>query len=86
MLLKILYLLTGQALGTSRPADQVSKALAVAAAPRGSRGGLAWAGLVRNTGQFRDRTGYPVLITVAGADPQAGYGAVPGRGGLGRGG
>jgi signal peptidase II len=45
-------------------ADQVSKALAVAAAPSGSRGGLFRAGLVRNTGaSFGIGTGHPVLIT-----------------------
>jgi signal peptidase II len=49
-------------------ADQVSKALAVAAAPSGSRGGLVWAGLVRNTGaSFGIGTGYPALITVVAA-------------------
>lgn len=49
-------------------ADQVSKALAVAAAPRGSRGGLVWAGLVRNTGaSFGIGAGYPALITVVAA-------------------
>jgi signal peptidase II len=49
-------------------ADQVSKALAVAAAPSGSRGGLVWAGLVRNTGaSFGIGTGHPVLITVVAA-------------------
>ena len=49
-------------------ADQVSKALAVAAAPSGSRGGLVRAGLVRNTGaSFGIGTGYPVLITMAAA-------------------
>ena len=47
-------------------ADQVSKVLAVAAAPSGLRGGLVWAGLVRNTGaSFGIGAGYPVLITVA---------------------
>ena len=49
-------------------ADQVSKALAVAAAPSGSRDGLFRAGLVRNTGaSFGIGTGYPVLITVVAA-------------------
>ena len=49
-------------------ADQASKALAVAAAPSGSRGGLVRAGIVRNTGaSFGIGTGYPVLITVAAA-------------------
>jgi signal peptidase II len=49
-------------------ADQVSKALAVAAAPSGSRGGLVWAGLVRNPGaSFGIGTGYPVLIPVVAA-------------------
>jgi signal peptidase II len=49
-------------------ADQVSKALAVAAAPSGSRGGLVWTGLVRNPGaSFGIGTGYPVLITVVAA-------------------
>ena len=49
-------------------ADQVSKALAVAAAPSGSRGGLVWAGLVRNPGaSFGIGAGYPVLITVVAA-------------------
>jgi len=49
-------------------ADQVSKALAVAAAPSGSRGGSVRAGLVRNTGaSFGIGTGYPVLITVVAA-------------------
>jgi signal peptidase II len=49
-------------------ADQVSKALAVAAAPSGSRGGSAQAGIVRNTGaSFGIGTGYPVLITAVAA-------------------
>jgi signal peptidase II len=49
-------------------ADQVSKALAVAAAPSGSPGGLVRAGLVRNTGaSFGIGTGHPVLITVVAA-------------------
>jgi signal peptidase II len=49
-------------------ADQVSKALAVAAAPSGPRDGLIWAGLVRNTGaSFGIGTGHPVLITVVAA-------------------
>ena len=49
-------------------ADQASKALAVAAAPHGSRGGLVWAGLVRNTGaSFGIGTGHPVVITVVAA-------------------
>lgn len=49
-------------------ADQVSKALAVAAAPSGSRGGLVSAGIVRNTGaSFGIGTGYPVLITAVAA-------------------
>jgi len=47
-------------------ADQVSKALAVAAAPSIPRGGPGRAGLVRNTGaSFGIGTGHPVLITVA---------------------
>ena len=49
-------------------ADQVSKALAVAAAPSGPRGSLVWTGLVRNPGaSFGIGTGYPVLITVVAA-------------------
>jgi signal peptidase II len=49
-------------------ADQVSKALAVAAAPSSSRGGLIWAGIVRNTGaSFGIGTAYPVLITAVAA-------------------
>jgi len=48
--------------------DQVSKALAVAAAPSGSRGGLVWGGPTRNTGaSFGIGTWHPVLITVAAA-------------------
>ncbi len=46
-------------------ADQASKALAVAAAPSGSRGRLVRSGLVRNPGaSFVIGTGHPVLITV----------------------
>ena len=49
-------------------ADQISKALVVSVAPRGSRGGLVAVRLVRNPqGQFRDRGGHPVLITVVAA-------------------
>ncbi len=49
-------------------ADQVSKALVVAAAPRGSRGGLVSVRLVRNTGaSFGIGAGHPVLITVVAA-------------------
>lgn len=49
-------------------ADQISKALVVAAAPRGSRGGLVSVRLVRNTGaSFGIGAGHPVLITVIAA-------------------
>ena len=49
-------------------ADQISKALVVAAAPRGSRGGLVSVRLVRNTGaSFGIGAGHPVLITVVAA-------------------
>src|SRR5690348_4333160 len=49
-------------------ADQVSKALAVAAAPPGSRDGSVRAGIVRNTGaSFGIGTGHPVLITAVAA-------------------
>ena len=49
-------------------ADQVSKALVVAAAPRGSRGGLVSVRLVRNTGaSFGIGAGHPVITVVAAA-------------------
>ena len=49
-------------------ADQASKALAVAAAPSGSRDGSVRAGIVRNTGaSFGIGTGHPVLITAVAA-------------------
>jgi signal peptidase II len=49
-------------------ADQISKALVVAVAPRGPRGGLVAVRLVRNTGaSFGIGAGHPVLITVAAA-------------------
>jgi hypothetical protein len=49
-------------------ADQISKALVVAAAPHGSRGGLVSVRLVRNTGaSFGIGAGHPVLITVIAA-------------------
>ena len=80
-------------------ADQISKALVVAGALRGSRGGLVSVRLVRNTGAsfgigagasgayHGGRRGRPRRRRhLAGADPQAGCGAVPGRGGRGCGG
>jgi len=49
-------------------ADQISKAVVVAAAPRGSRGGLVSVRLVRNTGaSLGIGAGHPVLITVVAA-------------------
>lgn len=49
-------------------ADQISKALVVAVAPRGPRGGLVAVRLVRNTGaSFGMGAGHPVLITVVAA-------------------
>jgi signal peptidase II len=49
-------------------ADQISKALVVAGAPRGSRGGLVAVRLVRNTGASSGiGAGHPVLITVVAA-------------------
>ena len=49
-------------------ADQISKALVVAAAPGGSRGGLVSVRLVRNTGaSFGTWAGHRVLITVVAA-------------------
>lgn len=49
-------------------ADQISKAVVVAVAPRGSRGRLVSVGLVRNTGaSFGIGAGHPVLITVVAA-------------------
>jgi signal peptidase II len=49
-------------------ADQVSKSLVVAAAPRGKEGGLVSVRLVRNTGaSFGVGAGHPVLITVVAA-------------------
>jgi signal peptidase II len=49
-------------------ADQISKALAVTAAPHGSPAGLVSVRLVRNTGaSFGIGAGHPVLITVVAA-------------------
>jgi signal peptidase II len=46
-------------------ADQVSKSLVVAAAPRGGQGGLVSVRLVRNTGaSFGIGAGHPVLVTL----------------------
>jgi signal peptidase II len=46
-------------------ADQVSKSLVVAAAPRGRSGGLVSVRLVRNTGaSFGIGAGHPVLVTL----------------------
>jgi len=49
-------------------ADQISKALVVAAAPPSSRGGLVSVRLVRNTGaSFGIGAGHPVVITIVAA-------------------
>ncbi len=49
-------------------ADQVSKSVVVAAAPRGAPGGLVSVRLVRNTGaSFGIGAGHPVLITLVAA-------------------
>lgn len=49
-------------------ADQVSKSLVLAAAPRGGAGGLVSVRLVRNTGaSFGIGAGHPVLITLVAA-------------------
>lgn len=49
-------------------ADQISKTVVVAVAPRGSRGRPVSVGLVRNTGaSFGIGAGHPVLITVVAA-------------------
>jgi signal peptidase II len=49
-------------------ADQVSKSLVVAAAPRGGTGGLLTVRLVRNTGaSFGIGAGHPVVITLVAA-------------------
>jgi signal peptidase II len=49
-------------------ADQISKALVVAAAPHSSRGGLVSVRLVHNTGaSFGIGAGHPIVITVVAA-------------------